>query len=293
MRTALIIVLCLVSSTLLPGQNKRESTANPSGFVLEAGDHDLTDIIERAAKFLGRNYLFHASEKAAASAQNRGRRGGAPGGTDDTTSIRLQKKLILDAIACEEVVSQLAFSRGFVIVPVDALRGIYEVISVVGPRSSILRSRFEHVTPVEVRRRSRMRVLVSTIVRLEHVSASTASQQLRPFLARSNNIGEVVVGSVGSGLLLSGFSEKVAGVLRLLEVIDVPDGETAAAGNQNGQFGYLQQQIQAHGHKMRMMESKIKQLEILLGKKQLSESKPRKSSPGKTTKKVVPSRRRR
>lgn len=273
MRNVLVVVFCLLANTLLSAQKTVDPRERQAGFILEAGEHELTDIIEKTAKFLGRNYLFSGAEQAVAQARG-GRRGAAAPVVSDL-GIQLQKRLILDAVACEEVVSQLAYSLGYLIVPVDALRGIHEVISVNGPRARTLLSRFQYLTPEEVLRKSRMRIIVATVVPLTHIPALRASQSLRPFFSSSNGLGTLSIGSSGtdSSLLLKGFAQNVAVAIGMLETMDKVEKAANPTANQTGQIAYLQKQHLHQQGRVRALESRIAQLELVLGKQQLTERK--------------------
>jgi len=180
------------------------------GFVLEAGEHRLQDILNSAAEFLNRNYIMPTAELANAA-----------------NTIEIQRKLNLDAIGCEEVVSQLAYVKGFTIVPLDPLRGLYEVVSQRGQRVAEIGINPLHLSPDEVLRKSRMKVQVLTSVPLKHLDAAKASQQLRPFFTSGGGRNGLQFGNAGNqrSLLLQGYASQVAGAIRLLREVDKPERE--------------------------------------------------------------------
>jgi hypothetical protein len=177
------------------------------GFVLEPGDHQVGDLIDRAAKFLGRNYLLGAADQPR-----------APG----TDTVHLQTRLELDARGCEQVVSQLAYSVGLVMTPVDPARGVWEWINVAGPRRGELMNRALSMTPEEVRRNSAWKVYVTTQVSLRQINPQAAMNSLRPFLHGNNNQLPMTVGNVGNAptLLFAGFADQVSAVLRMVELAE-------------------------------------------------------------------------
>lgn len=177
------------------------------GFVLEAGDHELGDLIERAGKFLGRNYLVNDQELAAAGPKR----------------VHLQSRLELDAIGCEEVVSQLCYTAGLAMMPVDARRGIWEWVSFQGPKSGALFSHALEMAPEEILRRSAWRVYVITRIPLRNLNPNAAANTLRPFfVGAGGNFAPIQFGQVGDdrGLILTGIADCVAGAIRLIQDAD-------------------------------------------------------------------------
>ena len=208
--TLLALALLSSSSTPPPQNPQRVST----GFVLEAGDHDLVDLIERAAEYLGRNIFMDLNSMRAATPA-----GGA--------TIAIQKRLEVDALGCEELLSQLLYSKGFALVPRDPSKGLYEVIAMQGPKRGEIQSGAMFMTPEEVLRRPNLKMVVLTAVPLEHIQVQVATNSLRPFFASSGQLGATLtLGNVGNNraMLLQGFADQVAAAIRLLRLLDVPPG---------------------------------------------------------------------
>jgi hypothetical protein len=186
-------------------QGQDPDTRTSQGFVLKAGEHSLLEVIHNAAKFLGRNYLTDDGEFA------------------NVPTITLDKTLNLDAFGCEEVVSQLAYSRNFAMTAVDARRGIYEFIYIRGPRRPEIFNRATFLQPEEILRRTRLKMAVTTVVRLEHCNASRLTATVRPFFAAAGmGPGSVQIGNVGNekSMLLSGFADQVATALTMFQEVD-------------------------------------------------------------------------
>ena len=201
-RTPRIALLALFATVAaLPAQDNGKSR----GFVLEAGEHQIGDIIERAARFLGRNLILEPTEI--------GR--GVP-------AITLQKSLNLDVHGCEEVVSQLAFMKGLVMSPVDEERGIFEFINVNGPRRAAIRSVLKK--PEELQRRPNLVIKVTTVIYLEHVDAKVVTQNLRPFVHNNGRYPAVLVGNVGTpnAIMLQGIVGDVLETVATIRRMDVP-----------------------------------------------------------------------
>ncbi len=187
-------------------------TAPGQGFVLEAGDIPVEDLINGAAKFLNRNILFLPQELASAP------------------NVTLQRTVELDARGCEELLSTLLYSRGLVVVPVDAERGFYEVLNLNGQRAREVSMRAVWMTPADVQQRTTLKIPVMTTVELQHIDAPIATNALRGFFsATGGHGGGIMLGNVGNNraILLQGFPDQVASVLRMLQQIDRP-GPTAA-----------------------------------------------------------------
>ena len=68
-----LFLLCLSGAPPVPPQDvqDQDKTKGSQGFILKAGEHDLIDVLERAAEFLGRNYLLPQADLGN-PAQNRG-----------------------------------------------------------------------------------------------------------------------------------------------------------------------------------------------------------------------------
>lgn len=197
--TILALSLC---ATVTPAQEKASQ-----GFVLEPGEYDIANILERASAFLSRNYFWDKASTSHPSAR-----------------ITIQKKLNLDYRGCEEVVSQLLFMKGFTVVPIDPKRGLYDVVSNRGQRVGNIGSNPVFMTPEEVLRNANLRVLAMTSLNLKHIDAARASQHLRPFLSASGGRQGLNFGSPGSqtSLLMQGHPAQLATAIKMLRDVDRP-----------------------------------------------------------------------
>ena len=217
-----------------PASKPRDDTAiriDQSGFVLRAGAIDPQELVEATAKFLGRNILWAASE--------RGQGRGEP--------FDLQKDLALDARGCEEVVSKLLYSRGFVIMPLHADKGLFEVVSMNGSRAREVMGAAIARTPEEILRQPDLKMVVYTQLELQHIDANYAANSLRPFFAQTAaNQPTMVIGTAGSTstLLLSGFQDQVAQALRLVRVCDRPETRPQQVQIEQ-RLAAIEQQLQA------------------------------------------------
>jgi hypothetical protein len=114
-RAALVLagVTCLAT---VPPEAQDRPPAAQDRFVLEAGEHDVVDILTKAARFLDRNYVL------------------APAEMQGAQPVVLQRRIETDRTGCETLVGQLAFARGLALVPKDLALGLWDVINLAGPR---------------------------------------------------------------------------------------------------------------------------------------------------------------
>jgi hypothetical protein len=81
-------------------------------------------------------------------------------------------------------------------------------------------------TPEQVLTRPALRVYVTVVVQLKHVSATVATNALRPYFASTGNQNQpsLTLGNIGAAtsILLTGPQDQVASALLLLQAADVP-----------------------------------------------------------------------
>jgi hypothetical protein len=209
--TILAFTAALTAQTHQPSEEPQP--AQGATFRIEAGVEQLPELVRRAAAFLGRNVMWTLA------------------GTDPSQlEIEITQPLELDARTCEDVISGFLFRCNHAIVPLNEEEGIYEVISLVGPRRGEVAARAVQRTPEEVIARPNLYVCVTTNVELQHVDARIATQALRPFFSQVSSAAVgLMVGNTGSdrSLLLQGLSAQVAQAIRLLRDIDRPPPQPA------------------------------------------------------------------
>lgn len=180
-------------------------------FTLPVGEVTLEDLLVSAARFLDRNLMWSPGELA---------------GAIHGSTFTFRRALTLDATACEEVLCNLLYMKGLVLLPLDPDRGIYEVVNLNGQRAREVSTRAPWRSPEEVLKRPNLKEPVLTTVQLKHINATIATNALRPFFAQagSSNGGGLTFGTAGnnSAILLQGFRDQVAGAIRLLHEVDVP-----------------------------------------------------------------------
>lgn len=194
--------------------------ATAATFVLEAGDVKIADLIDRAAAFLQWNILVNPQELANS--------GMGPG------IFRLQQRVETNAQGCHELLASLLCANGFALTNLDEGKHLYEVVSMNGPRSREITSRAPHRSAEEVLARPELRMAVITVVQLQHINATIATNALRPFFASTGTPGgsSLTLGNVGNntGMLLSGMQDQVANAIRMLRLVDTPPAVPPAQG---------------------------------------------------------------
>lgn len=227
------------STQLLPGTTPAASTPRTAeastapaaasipatrrgNFVLEAGEHRTSDLVDKVAQFLGRNILFCEIETAQC---------GPSGGV-----VKLQQRLEVDAAGAEELLCHLLYIRGLTVVAIDETKGMYEVISMAGSRAREVVMRAPMRTLDEVLARPQLRMMVTTSMTLENINANIATNAMRPFFAQAGGSGggmSITLGTAGSenGLLISGFQDQVAAVVRMVQNLDANAAKGKAAAS--------------------------------------------------------------
>ncbi len=178
-------------------------------FVLAAGEHDLRTLITAAASYLGRNILV----------------------TDDFAGepkVTLQVSQKLDRDGCLAVVTQLAYIHGLVMVPMDRDRGMWQFININGARRNEALSRAPLLSLEEVGKLKGTRIIVTTIVPVQHVRATAATQTLRPFFATGAPSLNLGTAGAETAVMLSGFVDEVLGAAAMLAAVDQPPKEREA-----------------------------------------------------------------
>lgn len=206
------LVLIVSSFTALAAQNPVERPAAPAGdkqFVLAPGEHDLRTMIAAAASYLGSNLLLSELELPA------------------NTTVALQVGLKLDREGCLAVVTQLGYTQGLVLVPVDRDRGLWEFINLKGPRRGEVATRAPSLSFEAVRALKGVRTVVTTVIPVEHVRAQAMAQSLRPFFASSGSGMPLSVASAGTdaAVVVSGLVDDVLSAAATIAALDLPAKE--------------------------------------------------------------------
>lgn len=179
--------------------------ATKDGLTLPAGEFSVAELIEATAGYLCRNYVYDAADVARCA------------------SFTLQRSLSLDALGSEEMLYALLASRDLVAVPLDELRGLYQVTTVDPDRS---RNAWLALTPVrspdEILRRPQLREIVMTSFELRAANAQVVSQPLNQLFGSGGwRPGSLVAMAAGPQMvLLHGYRDQIAKALLLLQQLD-------------------------------------------------------------------------
>jgi hypothetical protein len=137
--------------------------------------------------------------------------------------IALTEPVTLEAESCEELLCSLLRTRGLALVPVDAERGVYEVIAINGPRGHEIASAAVTRTPEEVLAQPFSKRMVITSVRLQHLNAPPVMNALRPLFAGGPDGSGLAVSMLGNaGITLRGWQNDVAAALKVIQDNDKP-----------------------------------------------------------------------
>ncbi|MCA8963260.1 MAG: hypothetical protein H6838_14460 [Planctomycetes bacterium] len=183
----------------------------PDTFVLEAGTHEVTDLIDRVAAFLDFNILYEGSEIGGAG------------------KIRITRRTEVDAHGCWDLFSSLLYHKNLAILPLQTDKGFYQVVNMNGPRAREISSAAVFVPYQEVESYAKsMATPIQTTVPLRNINATIATNALRPFFAAIGGANSgLTFGNVGNNtsLLVQGYAHQVAAACRLLERVDIGEAE--------------------------------------------------------------------
>lgn len=214
-KTALLVVPLLLATAAFAQDRPKEAQepAQQQAFAMEAGEVQLTALVDRCAAYLDCNILMTPTEMAASG----------PGGN----TVRLQKSISTDRDGCLEFLTTILARNSFALTWLDDKHTIGDVVCLVGPRGREVLARAQQVTPDQVLARPNLKVAVTTVVPLQHINATIATNALRPFFASTGAPAggqTLTLGNVGTGsaMLLSGMQDQVAQAIQLLKACDVP-----------------------------------------------------------------------
>lgn len=205
------VAAALLIAALLPAQqivapaaaSHGAITATKDGLVLPAGEFTVVELIEATASFLCRNYLYDLGDVS--------HRGG----------FALQRTIALDAPGSEELLCALLSTRDLAAVPLDELRGIYQIVALDGnPRVlDVLPWR----TPDEILRRPRLRDPVVTAFEVQHVDARHLAQAFRQQTMLQARAGPPLFAAFAPDehlLLLRGYRDQLAQAILLVRQLE-------------------------------------------------------------------------
>lgn len=210
----LIAIAAVPSSSFAPQEARhvarvQEPAARPEKLVLEPGTYTVKDLIDRSARFLGRNYIYSARDVE----------------NVPSPQVNLQERLELGRDDCEEVIGKLLFAKHLVMLPLDPDRGIYEWVFLQGSKGAEVRRRPVVRTPEQVLAGGPETWIV-TVYPLEHLDPREAGGMLRAIMSGPTDSFYATTSPLGRSLVISGFRQQVAAFLRILQATDRPDART-------------------------------------------------------------------
>jgi hypothetical protein len=184
-------------------------------FVLPAGDIEITDVVARAAAYLGCNVLVPKGALPAA--------GQAP--------LRLQRGVTTDRAGCEEFLAMALAHFGLTLTYVDRKQTTLEALLL---NTSSHDRALQRATPCsvdDVLARPDLAMPATVVVDVAHCSIGEALSAVQPFVARSKALGiGLTVGQLGDSkrLLMLGLQTELAQALAVLRAVDRPEAATEA-----------------------------------------------------------------
>jgi hypothetical protein len=207
-----LVLLALTASGLAqqvvaPGTASRGAiVAAKDGLTLPAGEFTVAELIEAVAAYLCRNYLYDQAV------------------VDGARGFTLQRSLALDALGSEEMLYALLAARNLAAVPVDELRGVFQIIALGNnPQQPGPIAATPWRSPEEILQRPRLRELVMTAVDLRHVDAQQIAQAFRNYFSMQGQWQPGVMTACASGrhtLLLHGYRDQLAQTILLARQLD-------------------------------------------------------------------------
>lgn len=210
--------------------------ASKDGLVLPAGEFTVAELIEACSAFLCRNYLYDLDAVS--------RRDG----------FVLQRPLALDALGGEELLYALLSTRGLAAVPIDELRGVYQILALDSDPWPLANLPWR--TPDEILRRPRLRELVVTAFDVQNADARALAQLFRQH-ADAKRGREPLFAAFATDehlLLLRGYRDQIAPALQVVQQLDRASAPAPAAASP------LQQRVDA-------LERELAELRALLARR--------------------------
>lgn len=208
----LVASLCLVATfagaqqVLIAGNERRAAVAaDAAGLTLPAGQMTLVEVLDAVAGFLCRSYLYDFEALSHAG------------------DVHLSRALALDATGAEEVLLAALAARGFLALPIDEPRGIFQVVDLGTPQRSVPVPPLPWRTVEEIERRPRLRDLVLTALPISNVDAAVLANALRDFYSLQGawHPGVPTATAVGPRLLLLyGFRDQLAPAIAAVRQLD-------------------------------------------------------------------------
>ncbi|HEX5051196.1 MAG TPA: hypothetical protein VFZ65_05455 [Planctomycetota bacterium] len=206
----LLALPAVAQQVVVPGTATRGAfIADKDGLTLPAGDLTVAELIDSVAGYLCRNYLFD------------------PEVVEKARGFTLQRPISLDAVGSEEMLYALLAARSLAAIPIDELRGVYQIVALGDDarsnRPSLPIAAIPWRTPEEILRRPRLRELVMTAVDVRHADAQQLAQALRAHFSMHGAWQPGMPTACASEqhtLLLHGYRDQIAQTIVMVQQID-------------------------------------------------------------------------
>lgn len=218
-----------------------QQTPAADPFVVAAGPLKLTDLVARAADYLGCNILIDPREARQL----------------DGEAVTLQREVKTDRAGCEELLAATLSEAGMVVGYVDARQQTLAATLRSGAHADRMLVRAISRTPAEVMARPGLAMPATVIVELQHCDRHEAFEALRPFSTTGRSPREgIVVQDLGESnrLMLVGLQRDLAFAFGVLAKVDTPEAASA----------------KKRADEQRALEDRVRKLEQLLREKQAS-----------------------
>jgi len=194
-----------------------DASAQIGKFVLTKGNHELPVVVAQMADYLERNILLDPAECG-------------PAGNNP---LRISRDISVGADGCVDLLNSILAHRSMAIVTLNKRLEMYEVVSLQGAKRSMVSSSAQYVVIDDIEKYATLSATpILTVMPLNHVNATVATNALRPFFAAGGNMGSTIsIGNLGDNrsLILQGMGDQVAAAVRLVRRADVDEESTRAA----------------------------------------------------------------
>ena len=209
------------------------------GLTLPAGEFTIAEMIDAVAGYLCRNYIYDATI------------------IHERAPLVLQRALALDALGSEEVLYALLATRNLVALPIDGVRGVYQIVPLDEHHNSHPMATIPWRRPQDLVLRPHFREMVMTSLALQHLDARLVANALREHFSmlRTWQPGAPIVTFLGEhAIMLHGYADQLTQVVQALNELDrmaapskVPASELAT----------LQQRLAALEQEVRALKQQL------------------------------------
>lgn len=186
-------------------QRHGDILTNARGLTLPAGEFTIGEMIDAVADYLCRNYVYD------------------PVVVNEQRPLKLHRALSLDALGSEEVLYALLASRNLVALPLDAQRGLFQIVPLAANHESHPMASIPWRRPEDLLLRPHFRELVMTSITLQNLNAQQVANGLRSHFSmlRTWQPGAPSVSFMGPRtLVLHGYGDQLAEVVQSLLQLD-------------------------------------------------------------------------